>query len=157
MDIKALYEGKYACADLQKFEDYERNRLLARCAPLFCKAGMRMLDLGCRDGVVAEYFENLGLSVAGLDISEKALGLARKRGIKDLQQGDIEKTLPYEDESFDLVFWGDNIEHLFEPLKALNEIHRILKKNGILILSTPNMGCIWYRIYYFFCWHGYKE
>jgi SAM-dependent methyltransferase len=137
MDIKALYESRYACTDLQKFEDYERNRLLTRCSPLFCKAGMRILDLGCRD----------------LDISENALGLARKRGLQDLQQGDIEKPLPYKDEAFDLVFWGDNVEHLFEPLKALNEIHRVLKRNGTMILSAPNMGCIWL----FFYWYDYYD
>jgi SAM-dependent methyltransferase len=153
MDIKKLYETKYACAEAQRFDEYERNRLLARHAPRFCKAGMRALDLGCRDGVIASYFQRLGLSVAGMDISEKALALARERGIKDLTQGDLEKIpLPYEDSTFDIVFWGDNVEHLFEPAKVLHDLKRILKRGGVLLISVPNMGCIWYRLYYLY--HG---
>lgn len=45
-------------------------------------------------------------------------------------------------------FWGDNIEHIFFPNKAIKEIYRVLKPHGRLILSTPNMGYWRYRISY---------
>ena len=150
MDVKSLYENKYAFAGMEVFDAYERNRLLKRIAPGFCKPGMRLVDLGCNDGVVAEYFMRLGLDVAGMDISAAAIARARQRGIKDLRQGDVEQPLPFGDEECDAVFWGDNVEHLFQPLKVLAEVRRVLKPGGILIVSAPNMGCIWYRICYLF-------
>ncbi len=153
MDIKKLYEERYVIEGMDRFEDYERNRLLARVLVHLFKPGMRLLDMGCRDGVVAEYFQNLGCLVSGLDISERALEMARARGIKDLYQGDLEKPpLPYSDKEFDIVFWGDNIEHLFDPQVVLREVRRILKDKGTLILSVPNMGNLFYRFYY--AYHG---
>lgn len=46
--------------------------------------------------------------------------------------------ISFKDEAFDLVVCDDTIEHLTEPARALKEIKRILKKKGLLILSTPN-------------------
>jgi SAM-dependent methyltransferase len=53
----------------------------------------------------------------------------------------IEKeSLPYPAESFDVVVFGEVLEHLTEnPVFALYNIHRVLKKDGILIISTPNV------------------
>lgn len=50
----------------------------------------------------------------------------------------INKGIPLKDNSIDIVLAGEIIEHLFSPFKFIREIHRILKKGGVLILSTPN-------------------
>jgi len=50
--------------------------------------------------------------------------------------------LPFENNYFDFVFAGEIIEHLFDSRFFLKEVHRVLKINGYLILSTPNLARI---------------
>jgi len=52
--------------------------------------------------------------------------------------GDIHEGLPYQDNFFDTVYMGQLIEHLHSPGNVLKEIHRVMKKDGVLILDTPN-------------------
>jgi methionine biosynthesis protein MetW len=150
MNIKNIYEDKYKYDVPQQFNSYYRNLLLKRVIKDYIKPGKRILDLGCNDGVVAEYLESIGLNAVGFDISERSLGMAKQRGLRKLVLGNVESPLPFEDSSFDIVWWGDNVEHLFEPLKTLKEIDRILKNDGLLFLSFPNTGWFINRIYYLF-------
>lgn len=129
---------------LELFSFYERNWVL----PALFEPKEKVLDLGCGDGAVSEYLQDMGVKVTAIDISEEAVRIARRRGV-DAKVVDIEKGLPYKDEQFDAVFWGDNVEHLFDPEESLKEIHRVLKTKGRLVLSCPNMGYWRYRIHYF--------
>lgn len=143
-DIKDFYEGYWEKKEgLENFEDYERNNVLRK---LF-KNEEKVLDLACGEGAVSQFLANLGCDVTAFDISEKALEKAAKRGVKTVR-GNTEEKLPFNPGQFDAVFWGDNIEHLFFPAKTLKEIYRILKINGRVIISCPNMGYWRYRFYY---------
>lgn len=128
----------------EKFEDYPRNLSLKE----FFKAKEKVLDVGCGDGTVGEYLiKNYNCEVYGIDISKSAVEKAKKKNVKAVL-GSSEERLPFENETFDSVFWGDNAEHLFDPLSTAKEIKRVLKKDGRLILSCPNMGYWRYRLYY---------
>jgi len=48
--------------------------------------------------------------------------------------------LPFADKTFDVINFTDILEHLFDPLKALQEAHRVLKHNGYIVIITPNSG-----------------
>lgn len=129
---------------LDFFAGYERNDIL----PKLFQKGEHVLDVGCGDGAVGEYLvKNLKVSAVGVDISESAVKSAKERGIK-AQVFDVGKSLPFKDNTFDAVFWGDNIEHLFDPKKVALEINRVLKPSGRLIISCPNMGYWRYRLHY---------
>lgn len=142
--IKKHYE-EYWQDKVEEFEQYVRNKMLLK---LFSK-GEKVLDLGCGDGAVGEALQKkLGVEVVGMDISKSALEIARKRGIKTVL-GNSEDKLPFKDQTFDAVFWGDNVEHLFSPIETAREVKRILKTNGRLVISCPNMGYWRYRLYYF--------
>lgn len=145
-DVEKMYEGYWeGKKGLENFEDYERNLVLKR----LLKSGEKVLDLASGEGSVSEFMQSLGCEVTALDISAEALKKAEKRGVKTVQ-ANVEEKLPFKNESFDVIFWGDNAEHLFMPMNTLKEIHRVLRKNGRLILSCPNMGYWRYRIYYLF-------
>jgi len=54
---------------------------------------------------------------------------------------DVDKGLPFSDSFFDAVTCIAVLEHVFNPPNVLNEIHRVLKPNGFLIMQVPNVAC----------------
>lgn len=101
----------------------------------------KLLDVGCSDGDISRLFLEKGYDVHGVDISEKALKKANERGIKVIK-ADITKRLPYSDTEFDVVFCGEVLEHVLDPMFLLKEIHRILKSHGIFIFTVPNISML---------------
>ena len=96
----------------------------------------RILDVGCAMGYLVKAFWEFGIEAYGIDISEYAI----KNGItRNLIVGDA-TSIPFKDESFDLVIALDLIEHLRNPKKFVTEAYRILKPNGYLVVKTcsPN-------------------
>lgn len=94
-----------------------------------------ILDLGCGDGIFLEHLKSKGVDGIGFDISERAIELAKARGIS-CQVFDLGEKLPFEDNSFEVVTLIDTFEHLFMPQEILKEVRRVAK--DYLILSTPN-------------------
>lgn len=127
----------------EDFFYYERNSVL----PFLFKKKEKLLDLACGSGIIGEYAQkNFNCQVTAIDISPTAIKEAKRRGLR-AQVGSIEGKLPFKSHSFDTVFWGDNIEHIFYPEKVLHEIHRVLKPKGRVIISAPNQAYWRYRLY----------
>jgi ubiquinone/menaquinone biosynthesis C-methylase UbiE len=99
----------------------------------------RILDIGCGDGSFAVRLGKYS-RVFGIDISEKAVDLARKAGLSACKADVSREKLPFDSECFDVVYMGDVIEHLLDPDFAILEVLRVLKPDGFLVLSTPNLG-----------------
>lgn len=95
----------------------------------------RILDAGCGTGGNFPFLERYG-TVQGFDYSEEAVLYCRLRGRKEVRQASIYE-LPYPDASFDLVTCLDVIEHLRLDLPALQELRRVLKPDGLLLLTLP--------------------
>lgn len=105
----------------------------------------KFIDLGCKDGYLLDKVKSLGYSVHGCDISENIVKVLSKQGF-NVQKVDLQKILPYENDSFDVITCLQVIEHLTNPEHLLTEIYRILKPGGVLILSTPNLASIGSRL-----------
>ena len=104
-----------------------------------------LLDVGCGDGSSSEEIVKDGWSVSGLELSPKNVTKARKKGINAVV-GNAEEKLPYNEDMFDVVIAGEIIEHLTNPKNFLEECYRVLKPNGVLILTTPNVCFLLSRI-----------
>ena len=96
----------------------------------------KVLDIGVGEGLFLNIIKNHNKNIVtvGLDIAKEHCRRIRKRHCSVC--GDAEN-LPFKDDSFDIVFLFDVIEHLFD-VKVLDEINRVLKDNGVLLLTTPN-------------------
>lgn len=98
---------------------------------------LRILDAGCGTGFMLKELENVGLSF-GVDISEAALRYCKKRNVRRIAQASV-SGLPFYNETFDIIILADVLYHrlVLDDELAIREIHRLLKKNGILILNVP--------------------
>lgn len=101
------------------------------------KAGLKILDAGCGTGQNMEYLQKYGQAY-GLDFSEEALKFCRKRGLSNLQRGEIE-SLPYADNTFDLVTCFGVLYHqgIKDDFKAIRELQRVCKPGGYVLITTP--------------------
>jgi SAM-dependent methyltransferase len=106
-----------------------------------------VLDAGSGDGEAAVEIHKLtNANVRCVDVSQVAVESTRKRGF-DAYQVDVNvEPLPFEDGTFDLVYLTEVIEHLVRPDHALQEINRVLRPHGHLIVSTPNLACLPNRV-----------
>jgi 2-polyprenyl-3-methyl-5-hydroxy-6-metoxy-1,4-benzoquinol methylase len=109
----------------------------------------KILDVGCYNGRYSSFFKNKNNQVYGIDASKDAVEEAQKRGI-NAEVADVEKNFPYPDCFFDVVHAGEIIEHLYDTDKFIEECYRVLKKNGNLIITTPNLVSLPRRILYLF-------
>jgi ubiquinone/menaquinone biosynthesis C-methylase UbiE len=118
--------------------DYERRRRLVQeeVGP-----GDRALDLGCGDGRFTAELAAAGATAVGVDVAEAALMRARDRypGLA-FRLTPIEGPLPFEDNSFELVWASEVIEHVADTGSWLSEVRRVLVPAGRLLLSTPSHG-----------------
>lgn len=115
------------------------NRYLA--AKSVCK-DKKVLDLACGEGYGSFLLSEWGAKeVIGVDISKESINNANKNFKKDnikFLVSDAEKLSTLEDKSFDLIVSFETIEHLKNPDLFLKEIKRLIKPNGIIIMSCPN-------------------
>jgi ubiquinone/menaquinone biosynthesis C-methylase UbiE len=107
----------------------------------------KILDLGCDDGArTMEIANKIGTNeIYGVDIVEDRLEQAKKMGVKTTQT-DLNGQLPFENNYFDLIHADQVIEHIAFLDNFASEIYRILKPEGILIISTEN-GSSWHNIF----------
>jgi SAM-dependent methyltransferase len=102
-------------------------------------AGQKWLDAGCGTGTLARFLaERKGCKVLGVDASEEMISrCAPAANTKFRQIRDICET-GLADETFDGVLCSSTLEYVPDPLAALRELRRVLRPNGLLLVSVPN-------------------
>jgi SAM-dependent methyltransferase len=114
---------------------------IARDLNLAAGVRARILDVGCGTGANLEMLARFG-DAEGVDVSEDALHFCRARGLTRVRHGAAE-SLPYADETFDLVTALDVVEHLDDDLAGLGEMRRVLKTDGRALLFVPAFMWLW--------------
>jgi SAM-dependent methyltransferase len=113
-----------------------RAYLLRRVAP-----GDRVLDLGCGDGPFVPVLVERGAKVTGADVAERALERARinSPGARYVRV-EAHGPFPFADASFDLVWASEVVEHVADTERWVNEVRRVLRPGGRLLVTTPSVG-----------------
>lgn len=107
---------------------------------LISKNSEPILDVGCGDGLFTKKIgERCSAKIHGIEISEELAYKASERGVK-VKISNANKPFPYENESFAMVISNQVIEHLCDTDNFIKEINRVLIKEGVAIVSTPNLS-----------------
>lgn len=131
----------------------EARVILSNVQDVSVPRNAKILDIGCGTGIIGAAFKTkYNATVYGIDLSKRSVSLAKKNGLM-VQAKDINDTWPYQKSEFDILLGIEIIEHLFNPDHFLKEASRVLKKNGILILTTPNLAAWFNRLIFLF---GYQ-
>jgi len=164
------YDADYFLTECEGYQEFVSSggrvlsgRLVAALAHVEVLPGMRVLDVGCGRGESLVWLMKRGVEVWGLDYATDALRLAKSalRTADDAERsgpgaqkpGGLfaanARQLPFLSSSFDRLLMLDIIEHLhpWELQQALQEAHRVLRKDGKLVVHTaPNLW--YYRLGY---------
>jgi len=124
---------------------------------LLGNASGKLLDIGCADGTITRKIaeDKYKLKVWGVDYYKKAIDYAKsKKSIVSFVCSDARK-LPFKSGTFEFVICIETLEHISDNQKVLTEIHRVLKKEGTLIVIQDTDSWFFNLIWFFWTrWKG---
>ena len=141
--------GKTYLQDRERIEKFNKERLIVIKKLLNKKSSLSLLDCGCALGFFLNNAREEGFDVKGIEKVKSAVNWAYKNLKIKIIRGDLNdiKYLKkhFKPESFDVITLWYVIEHLPSPLLIIEELSKLLKKGGILALSTTNANGFSFR------------
>ena len=150
-EVRAIYSADYFKNDassVRGYDDYEsdrenivetagrRLREIERMVP-----PSRLLDFGCALGFFVEEARRRGWAAQGIDISTHAVEYAKEKLGVEARAGTL-RDADFAKQSFDVVTMWDVIEHLPDPVGELSLCRDLLRPDGLLVLSTPDLDSL---------------
>ena len=143
-DDYAPFEGMFE----KSLVDRVKDRLVARDI-----RGMRVyrdrnmvLEVGCGNGDFLAALRDDGWFVGGIDMSEQAAEIAKRKHGLTISQGSLLNT-HYHNDMLDMIIMKHVLEHVHDPMANLKEAFRILRPGGVLFIWVPNFGSIEDKIF----------
>jgi ubiquinone/menaquinone biosynthesis C-methylase UbiE len=130
-----IYENKRGQGYHQMIDDLEISILNKYINPTD-----KILEVGCGTGLILKEVNKRVSKAIGIDLSENMLEKARERGL-EVYHAEASK-MPFEDNTFDLVYSYKVLAHIEAIEKTLQEINRVLKPNGIAVLEFYNRNSL---------------
>jgi SAM-dependent methyltransferase len=102
-------------------------------------AGRRVLDAACGGGWGTARLAAGEAAAAGVDLSPAAIDVARREHgeVAEFREGDL-LSLPFEDGEFDTAVCFEALAHVADPERVIDELRRVLRSDGLLLVSIPN-------------------
>ena len=119
--------------------------------PTFQQPG-KMLDIGCGSGHFIYKMRENGWDVKGVEINDDAAKLGREAGKLNIHSGELVTAL-YANEEFDYIRSNHSFEHVVQAKELLQEIHRVLKKDGKLLIGVPNIDGLNAKLFKKYWWY----
>lgn len=135
-----LYKDLYIQEEKHWWHISKRNVVKGVLGAILHNRNLKILDIGCGAGKTMDMLSRFG-TVWGLDNNKKALSFCKKRGFQHLMLADAADT-GFKDNFFDVVTMLDVLEHTDENT-TLQEIKRILKPDGFMIITVPTYQWLW--------------
>jgi 2-polyprenyl-6-hydroxyphenyl methylase/3-demethylubiquinone-9 3-methyltransferase len=139
------YTAKDDSIALLRAESRTRNPWVTReIHKTFSRPNVRVLDVGCGAGFLANHLAREGFEVTGIDASESSIQVARQydaTGMVNYEVGDAYH-LPFDDASFEVVCAMDFLEHVDAPGRVVDEVARVLKPGGLFFFHTFNRNLL---------------
>jgi len=135
-----VFDSKMNMYDTNKRLNVVFNELLVEDI-----TGRKLLDAGCGTGWFSKLSCERGAIVTSMDLGENLLAQVASKCSSNRVLGSILE-MPFNDNEYDIVISSEVIEHTPDPFKAIQELFRVTKPGGILVLTTPN------KIWYFAIW-----
>jgi len=107
--------------------------------------GRRLLDVGAADGLLSRQLTARGWRVTAIE-GDPALAQAGARHCERMITMNLDREIPVGEGPFDVIVYGDVLEHLVDPLRVLVDLDRSLDAGGFVIISVPNIAHLWIRL-----------
>ena len=130
--------------DFQDFIQWNHNKAQRFMEEKYPDARASVLDVGCFSGFFVKKLLRLGFNARGIDFNNKALEFGKKQ--YELDKAISNETLQdllEQGLKFDVITMFEVIEHLDNIAEVLTQISSLLKKGGVIIISTPNSKMCW--------------
>lgn len=143
-DVKSWYNQHYAAKGLDSMRP-------AAAYPVFldllgAARGMRLLDVSCGTGSLLAAAQDRGINAVGIDLSDRAVKLAKRVASSVKVTVGAGEALPFEDASFDFVSCLGSLEHFLDMGQGLEEMKRVAKPSGRFCIMVPNLDFIGWKV-----------
>ncbi|HPG31010.1 MAG TPA: class I SAM-dependent methyltransferase [bacterium] len=149
-----LIVGSYSNAVDQTFVAQNENRIktfknslkkVIRALNIEKTEKYKVLDIGCAGGAFPKAANDLGFQITGVEPSKWLSQYGRTQYNLDIRTGTLEDQ-NFQDNQFDIITLWDVLEHINSPELTLSKINKLLKKDGMLILTYPDIGSLTSKI-----------
>jgi len=127
---------------LPKYDSFDPDPYGA-CVKMVQSVGKnkRVLEVGCATGYISKKLKENACTVVGVEIDLESVKFAKKY-CDNVIVGNVEllDEIPYEQKFFDVILFGDVLEHTVDPLMVLKRLKRYLKDDGYIVVSVPNVA-----------------
>ncbi len=150
-DLKNRYDENYFRYELENEKNFFNLMLLGLNDIDFWSVtasfkDKSFLDIGCATGMLISHMGKNGWKAKGVEICRESAEYGIKNRGVDIFIGTLEEAL-FPDSSFSIIHFSHLIEHLTDPKSFMLEVHRIVKDNGYVIVTTPNIGGLQAKIF----------
>ena len=128
----------------QQLDEYRFDKLnyLTRLVGYDGYKGKNLLEIGCGAGIDLVHFASGGAKVTGIDLSKTAIDLACQNFEQSEKNADLRvmngESMQFADDTFDVVYAHGVLQYTADPVKMIDEIHRVLRPGGEAILMVYN-------------------
>lgn len=138
------YRKSYSPEEIEVIELRIAQRAAKACELLGDYRSGSLLDVGCGEGFTLRFFDRKGWQVAGIDYSLAGVQQMNPDYAGRVEQGDVfallETFIAANKKKYDLIWLGNVLEHVLDPVGLLSTLRRLVSPNGLLVVTVPNDG-----------------